>query len=61
MSPQDPEHDIGKSAFKIRDVFSVFRNRYRMLLGKNFKKGESILKELVNPNQAEFMYYKNRL
>lgn len=58
MSPQDPEHDIGKSAFKIRDVFSVFRNRFRMILGKNFKRGESILKELVNPNEAEFMYYK---
>lgn len=61
MSPQDPEHDIGKSAFKIRDVFSVFRNRYRMLLAKNFKKGESILKELVNPSQVEFIYFKNKL
>jgi hypothetical protein len=44
MSPQDPEHDIGKSAFKIKEVFNVFRNRLRMILGKNFKKGESILK-----------------
>ena len=44
MSPQDPEHDIGKSAFKIREVFNVFRNRLRMILGKNFKKGESVLK-----------------
>lgn len=50
MSPQDPDHDVGKSAFKIKDVFSVFRNRFRMILGKNFKKGESILKELVNPS-----------
>lgn len=50
MSPQDPDHDVGKSAFKIKDVFSVFRNRFRMILGKNFKRGESILKELVNPS-----------
>lgn len=58
MSPQDPDHDVGKGAFKIKDVFSVFRNRFRMILGKNFKRGESILKELVNPSEAEFIYLK---
>ena len=50
MSPQDPTHDIGKSAFKIKDVLGVFRNRLRLILGKNYGRGESILKELVNPS-----------
>jgi len=39
MSPQDPAHDIGKGAFRIKDVFGVFKNRFRMIQGKNFKKG----------------------
>jgi hypothetical protein len=57
-SPQDDTHDIGKSAFKIRDVFNVFKNRFRVITGKNFKEGESILKELINPSGEEFRYYK---
>lgn len=36
-SPQDDSHDIGKSAYKIRDVFSVFKNRYRVIMGTNYK------------------------
>lgn len=36
LSPQDESHDIGKAAFKIKDVLSVFRNRARYLIGKNF-------------------------
>jgi DNA polymerase sigma len=35
-SPQDDSHDIGKSAFKIRDIFNVFKNRSRVMCGKNF-------------------------
>ena len=37
ISPQDDSHDIGKAAFKIRDVFNTFRNRSRYLFGKNFE------------------------
>ena len=44
LSPQDDSHDIGKSAFKIRDVFNVFKNRFRVITGKNFNEGESVLK-----------------
>ncbi len=29
-----------------------------MITGKNFKEGESILKELINPSGEEFRYYK---
>jgi hypothetical protein len=36
VSPQDKSHDIGRSAFKIKDVFSVLRNRCRYILDKNF-------------------------
>lgn len=58
ISPQDEQHDIGKSAFKIKDVFGLFKNRFRIILGKNFRKGESVLKELVNPAETEFTYIK---
>lgn len=44
ISPQDCSHDIGKAAFKIRDVFNVFKNRYRYIRGKIFEPGESVLK-----------------
>lgn len=36
LNPQDETHDIGKAAFKIRDVFNVFKNRGRYITGKNF-------------------------
>ncbi len=36
-SPQDDSHDIGRSAFKIRDVLNVFKNRFRVISGRNFK------------------------
>lgn len=36
-SPQDDSHDIGKSAYKIRDSFNMFKNRFRLILGKNFR------------------------
>jgi non-canonical poly(A) RNA polymerase PAPD5/7 len=58
MSPQDESHDIGSSAYHIRDVFAVYRNRYRLLTNYNFKKGESILKYLVNPNEQVFCFTK---
>lgn len=37
FSPQDDSHDIGKSAYKIRDSFNAFKNRFRAISGKNFK------------------------
>ncbi len=49
ISPQDDTHDIGHSAYKIRDVFNSFQNRYRFLQHYNFTKRESILKYLINP------------
>ena len=56
ISPQDETHDIGKAAFKIKDVFNLFRNRGRYLTGKNFEPKESILKALINPNNEAFKY-----
>jgi non-canonical poly(A) RNA polymerase PAPD5/7 len=58
MSPQDETHDIGSSAFKIKDVFALYRNRYRLLTNYNFKGGESIVKYLVNPSNAIFTFLK---
>lgn len=48
-SPQDETHDIGKSAFKIKDCFGVLKNRYRYIMDKNFRENESVLRVLVNP------------
>jgi hypothetical protein len=39
MSPQDETHDIGKSAFKIKEVFNVLKNRCRYILDRNFAPG----------------------
>ena len=58
ISPQDQSHDIGKAAFKIRDVFNAFKNRGRYITGKSFQCEESILKELVNPRCSCFKYLK---
>lgn len=58
VSPQDETHDIGNSAFKIKDVFAVFRNRHRLLTNYNFRNGESIVKYLVNPCGGVFSFIK---
>ena len=57
MSPQDPRHDIGSAAFKIRGVFDSFRNRYRFVKHYNFEEEESILKFLINPQKLDFISY----
>lgn len=49
ISPQDDDHDIGSSAYRIRDVFNMFKNRYQIISNLNFQPGESVLKVLVNP------------
>lgn len=58
FSPQDENQDIGALAYKIRDVFGLYRNRYRLMTNFNFKRGESILKCLVNPNDQVFCFLK---
>lgn len=58
ISPQDENHDIGRSAFKIRDVFKVLKNRCNYILEKNFEPKESILRVLVNPSDQIFHYLK---
>jgi non-canonical poly(A) RNA polymerase PAPD5/7 len=51
--------NIGAQAFKIRDVFACFRNRYNYIKNYNFKNDESVLKYLVNPSDQCFeSYYK---
>ncbi|KRX10728.1 hypothetical protein PPERSA_00498 [Pseudocohnilembus persalinus] len=59
ISPQDSEHDIGASSFKIRDIFNVFKNRFYFMTNFNFKEKESILKYLVNPSGGEFIFSKD--
>lgn len=58
MSPQDDTHDIGSQAYNIRHVFSVYRNRFKLITNYNFKKGESIVKYLVNPSNQVFSFLK---
>jgi hypothetical protein len=56
MSPENEKDDIGGRAFKIREVFYCFRNRLQLIRHKNFRRGESVLKELLNPSMEEFAY-----
>ena len=57
ISPQDNSHDIGNAAFKIRDIFGMFKNRFHFLTNYNFKPRESVLKYLVNPSKRPFHIY----
>jgi hypothetical protein len=58
LSPQDEAHDIGKSAYKIKEVLKVLKNRYCYLMDKNFGPGESLLRVLINPWNQPFTYLK---
>ena len=42
----------------MKNVFEILGNRLRVLKNKNFKKEESVLKELVNPSRVPFTYRK---
>ena len=57
ISPQYDSHDIGNAAFKIRDVFGAFKNRFYFMTNLNYKPGESILKYLINPSLKDFSIY----
>eukprot|EP01017_Pseudomicrothorax_dubius_P026989 TRINITY_DN3062_c0_g1_i1.p1 TRINITY_DN3062_c0_g1~~TRINITY_DN3062_c0_g1_i1.p1 ORF type:complete len:429 (-),score=125.89 TRINITY_DN3062_c0_g1_i1:138-1424(-) len=57
ISPQDTHHDIGSSSFRIKDVFSLFKNRFNFIVNYNFRPGESILKYIVNPSLQSFIPY----
>jgi non-canonical poly(A) RNA polymerase PAPD5/7 len=51
--------NIGSQAFKIRDVFACFRNRFNFIKNYNFRSNESVLKYLINPSDQSFdIYYK---
>jgi len=52
ISPQDATHDIGGSAFKAKEIFGIFKNRYHFLTNYNFGEKESILKYLF---KAEYL------
>ena len=40
----------------LRDLFAVFRNRYRLVANYNFDEEQSIVGALVNPCSKEFDY-----
>lgn len=60
ISPQDSTHDIGNASFRIKEIFSVFKNRFNFLTNYNFEEGESILKYLINPSKKVFSYIKEK-
>lgn len=60
ISPQDSTHDIGNASFRIKEIFSVFKNRFNFLTNYNFEEGESILKYLINPSKKVFSYLKEK-
>ena len=51
MSPQDESHDIGAAAFRVKEVFGIFRNRYNFMTNYSFQKEESALKYLISGSQ----------
>jgi DNA polymerase sigma len=55
LSPENDD-DIGARAFKVKEVFYFFRNRLQLIRHRNFRRGESVLKELLNPSLEEFAY-----
>lgn len=57
ISPQYDHHDIGNAAFRIREVFSCFKNRFNFMTNYNYQPGESILKYLINPSKKDFSIY----
>lgn len=57
LSPQFDSHDIGSAAFKIKEVFNCFKNRFYFMTNYNFAQGESILKYLINPSKKDFTIY----
>ncbi len=59
MSPQDEQHDIGNAAFRIKDVFAFFKNRFNFMINFNFKPKESVLKYVVNPSEQPFNYFND--
>jgi non-canonical poly(A) RNA polymerase PAPD5/7 len=59
ISPQNPDHDIGSQAFKFKEVFSVFKNRFNFMTNIEFPQEKSILKHLINPSGKDFREYIN--
>lgn len=59
ISPQSSTHDIGNSAFKIKEIFNIMKNRFYFMTNYNFRQGESILKFLINPSKKNFEIYLN--
>jgi non-canonical poly(A) RNA polymerase PAPD5/7 len=57
ISPQYDSHDIGNAAFRIKEVFSCFKNRFNFMTNFNYQQGESILKYLINPSRKDFGIY----
>ena len=55
ISPGDQTQDIGKSAFKLRELFGTFRNRFHFMTKFNFREKESMLKYLINPQNEDFL------
>ncbi|CAD8121914.1 unnamed protein product [Paramecium sonneborni] len=58
ISPQDSDHDVGHSSYKIKEIFKIFQNRHNFLTNYNFKPGESVLRYLVNPIDQKFSFLK---
>lgn len=49
--------NIGGQAFRIREIFGTFKNRYNFVTNHSFKNKESILKYLINPSEKNFEIY----
>lgn len=56
-SPIEPDRNIGGQAFRIREIFGAFRNRYNTITNKAYDKPGSVLCDLINPSGLDFSIY----
>ncbi len=57
ISPIDNFTDIGRTAFRMKEIYQIFKNRYKVMEETYFEDGDSVLKTLINPQKEEFKYY----
>ena len=51
ISPIDNVTDIGRRAFRMKEIYEIFKNRYRVMENTYFLIGDSVLKTLINPQK----------
>lgn len=54
ISPVDQTVNIAGQSYRMREIFGVFRNRFKVMTNKAYREGNSILADLINPASKDF-------